>query len=114
MTAAKLLAACVCVVGFAPPAKHVRGPTQQYSTIQYPKNPLESVLSLGAPRFQPPNGTYVTAGGVGVTRQSYTVEDAHGATQGEPGWQGEPGGWPSSAGACSARWHTAAWKEGRQ
>ena len=36
---------------------------------------------MGAPRFQPPNGTYVTAGGVGVTRQSYTVEDAHGATE---------------------------------
>ena len=28
----------------------------------------EQVLSLGAPRFCPPNGTYVTAGGVGVTR----------------------------------------------
>jgi len=46
-----------------------------HSTIQYPKNPMESVLSLGAPRFQPPNGTYVTAGGVGVTRYSTTVHD---------------------------------------
>jgi anthranilate synthase len=81
MSGAKLLAACVCVVGFAPPAKHLRAPTRLQSTIQYPKNPLESVLSLGAPRFQPPNGTYVTAGGVGVTRASYTVEDAHGATE---------------------------------
>ena len=81
MSGVRLLAACVCVVGFAPPAKHVRGPTHRHSTIQYPKNPLESVLSLGAPRFQPPNGTYVTAGGVGVTRQSFTVEDAHGATE---------------------------------
>ena len=50
MSGVRLLAACVCVVGFAPPQKHVRGPSHLRSTIQYPKNPLESVLSLGAPR----------------------------------------------------------------
>ena len=50
MSAMRLLAACVCVVGFAPPQKHVRGPSHLRSTIQYPKHPLESVLSMGAPR----------------------------------------------------------------
>ena len=72
MSGVRLLAACVCVVGFAPPAKHVRGPSHLRSTIQYPKNPSESALGLAASRFQPPNGTYVTAGGVGVTRFSRT------------------------------------------
>ncbi|KAH8067513.1 anthranilate synthase [Aureococcus anophagefferens] len=33
----------------------------------------QQALTLGAPRFCPPNGTYVTAGGVGVTRTSQVL-----------------------------------------
>jgi len=72
MARAYLLAAC-----FACAASAFSVPRSKPPSLSFPRGVRASAtvsaseaapLSLGAPRFCPPNGTYVTAGGVGVAR----------------------------------------------